>query len=502
MKILTASQIREWDEYTIGHEPVSSLRLMERAAEACTVHIVRLYPKAKRVAVFCGKGNNGGDGLAIARMLLKKNFEVVVYILEFGHLGTPDFQANLNRLHQYNYHEIHYIQSKSQLPALAPGTLIIDALFGTGLNRPLEGLAAALAEHINQSGCEVVSVDIPSGMFADTSCKNFPMVKATHTLSFQCYKPAFLMSENKDALGTVHLLDIGLHPDFYRTLQTEFELTDNEIIRGIYKKRNRFSHKGDFGHALLIAGSRGKMGAAILAAKACFRSGVGLLTCHVPRCGYEILQTAVPEAMVSDDASDDYISCLPDDTGRYDVLGIGPGLGTAKETAQMLFALLTGFRKPVVIDADALNILSTEKNNLSLIPKQSVLTPHPREFERLAGTSANDYERIHKAKEFSARLQCIIVLKGHHTFIASPDGKGYFNATGNAGMATAGSGDVLTGIITSLLAQGYSSFASAVLGVYVHGLAGDLAAADLSEEGLTASDIAFYTAKAFAKIAE
>jgi len=346
-----------------------------------------------------------------------------------------------------------------------------------------------------------MSIDIPSGLSADQSSKGNIAVKANDTLSFQCYKPAFLVAENSLYTGNVHILDIGLHPDFYNSLITQNELTDGTIARSIYKPRNNFSHKGNFGHALLVAGSYGKMGAAVLSAKACLKSGSGLLTVHIPKSGYDILQTSLPEAMVMTDFNSSFLTKIEDDLLKYDAIGIGPGIGTASETKTLAHELFHSYRKPVVIDADALNIISSQKDLLKLIPPGSVLTPHPKEFERLFGPSKNDFERIQLASEKAKELNCIIILKGHHSFIASPDTKGFFNNTGNAGMATAGSGDVLTGILTGLIAQNYSSIEAAILGVYIHGLAGDYAAGEESMEAMIAGDIINNLGNAFSEVA-
>lgn len=500
MKILSAAEIRAWDEYTIMNEPVASIDLMERAAAACVQWLITHYPAAPSFGIFCGKGNNGGDGLAIARMLMEKNYSVTIHILEFGHKGTNDFQVNLARLQKIPSPDIHFIQSEQNFHPIPKEQVIIDALFGSGLNRNLEGVTANLVHHINASGAEVVSIDIPSGLFTDRSSKGNTIVVAQHTLSFQCYKPAFLFAENADFIGESHILDIGLLPGYYDRLDGQFELLDETIIHSIYRPRKRFSHKGNFGHALLVAGSYGKIGAAVLSAKACLRSGAGLLTCHLPKCGYEIMQTSLPEAMVMTDFNSSFTTKVEDDLTRYDAIGIGPGIGQASETKMMLRELFDSYRNPMVIDADALNILGSQKDLLQMIPAGSVLSPHPKEFERLFGETPNDFDRIFLALQKAKELKIIIIVKGHHSFIATPDGKGFFNNTGNAGMATAGSGDVLTGILTGLLAQGYSSVETAILGVYLHGLAGDFAAEDISMESMIAGDIIKYTGNAFKQL--
>jgi NAD(P)H-hydrate epimerase len=287
-----------------------------------------------------------------------------------------------------------------------------------------------------------------------------------------------------------------LQEGFYQSVHSRFELVDDTIIHSIYNPRKPFSHKGTFGHALMVAGSYGKIGAAILSTKACMRSGAGLLTCHIPTCGYDILQSTVPEAMVITDFNSSFITKVvqrtpsgEDDLRKYEAIGIGPGIGTASETKTMLKEIFAAYRSPVVLDADALNIIASQKDLLKLIPVGSILTPHPKEFERLFGETANDFEKVELALKKANELNCVIVLKGHNTFIATTDGRGYFNSTGNPGMATAGSGDVLTGILTGLLAQKYSSVEAAILGVYLHGLAGDFAAKIFSLESMVAGDI-------------
>ncbi len=500
MKILSATELRRWDQYTILHEPVASIDLMEKAAAQCAEWLERNGYAEEHFVIFCGKGNNGGDGLAIARLLAVKKYQVTVFILEFGHKGTEDFQTNLARLHQYPEVKISFVQSEENFHVFAKEDIILDALFGSGLNRGLEGVTALLVDHINSSGCEVISVDIPSGLFVDRSSKGNTIIKAAHTIGFQSYKPAFLFAENAEYIGEVHILEIGLHQDFYNSLSSQFEMVDDAIIHSIYKPRSRFSHKGNFGHSLIVAGSHGKIGAAVLAAKACVRSGTGLLTCHIPKCGYEILQTAVPEAMVVTDADSSFNTKIENDLTKYEAIGIGPGIGSASETKMLMREIFDAYRSPVVLDADALNILSTQKDLLKLIPAGSILTPHPREFERLFGESANDFDRIQLASQKAKELNSIIVLKGHHTFISTADARGFFNSTGNAGMAKGGSGDVLTGILTALLAQGYSSVEAAILGVYVHGLAGDFAAKEFSMESMLAGDIIHHIGSAFKNI--
>lgn len=495
MKLFTAAQIRDWDQFTILNEPVSSLDLMERAATACSDWLDEKFPDAPGFSIWCGKGNNGGDGLAIARLLSEKGFPVIVSILEFGHPGTDDFQQNLSRLHAYPEVSIQFIQQVESLHSIPGDYILVDALFGSGLNRTPEGLAAAMISHLNNAGNTIVAIDLPSGLFTDTVTEGLT-IQAGYTLSFQCYKTAFLLPESEKACGQVEILDIGLHTGFINQTSSTFELTDDQVAHHLYKPRNPHAHKGIFGHALLIAGSRGKMGAAVLAAKACLRSGAGLLTTVIPGHGNTIIQTALPEAMTIQDPDDDRLTTLPD-LYSYSAIGIGPGIGQDESTAAMLETLLRNTRKPLVLDADALNILSAHADWISLIPEGSVLTPHPKEFERLAGKTTNSLARFEKALELAVTRKIVIIVKGHHSFIATPGGKGWFNSTGNPGMATAGSGDVLTGIITGLMAQGYTAEEAAVLGCWLHGKAGDLAAAATGQDAMIARDIIEQLGRAF-----
>jgi NAD(P)H-hydrate epimerase len=497
MQILNSNQIRAWDEFTIQHEPIRSIDLMERAAATCYQWITQQY-EDRKFSIFCAKGNNGGDGLAIARML-SANHTVTIYILEFGHLGTNDFQTNLARLHQTAV-AIKFIPNEETIPVIPSDDIIIDALFGSGLNRPLEGLTAQLVNKINSFGNTIISIDIPSGLSVDKSSKGNIAIHATHTLSFQCYKPAFLVAENEPYIGNLHVLDIGLDKNYLQTIQLCYHFIDHRLARSIVKPRGKFAHKGNFGHALLIAGSYGKIGAAILAARGCLRSGVGLLTVHTPACGNNILQTAIPEAMVDSDDHERINTTITAALNKYDCVGIGPGINTAYETTALLQNVLSAYSKPMVFDADALNILSANKELLNKMPPYSILTPHPKEFEKLFGKSANDFDRIELAKQKSKELKVVIILKGHHSFIATPDEKYFFNSSGNPGMATGGSGDVLTGIATAFLSQHYSPEQATILSVYLHGLAGDIAAKQISQHSMIASDIIESLSEAFKQI--
>jgi NAD(P)H-hydrate epimerase len=500
VQLLNAEQIRAWDRFTMEHEPVSSIDLMERAAAKCVEWISGQRWLHHPFKIFCGKGNNGGDGLAIARRLIKSGYSVSVYILESGKLGSGDFQHNLQRLHDLLHADIHFLQSRAYFPLISTDDILIDALFGTGLNKAPDNLSAELVDHINHSKARVVSVDLPSGLFADQSSQGNKVVEADHTLTFQCYKTGLLVAENAAFIGEVTVLDIGLDPDFLHTINPAQQLITPVLARQIFKPRKAFEHKGNFGHALLIAGSYGKMGAAVLCAKACLRSGVGLLTCHLPHCGYQIMQTAVPEAMVIADAGEKQVAELPSEIENYAAIGIGPGIGTSVETQHLVSFVIRRFQKALVVDADGLNCISLQPGLLKQLPSHSIITPHPKEFDRLFGEHHSDFDRIATAREKAREHEILIVLKGHHTLIATPGGQQFFNTTGNAGMAKGGSGDVLTGVITALAAQQYPPEHAAVLGVYIHGLAGDLAAGALSQEAMTATDIIGFLSQAFLQV--
>ena len=482
MKILNATQIRQADSFTINNEPIASIDLMERAAAKCFEWISKIIDKTAKIKVVCGLGNNGGDGLVIARLLLKAGFDVDVIILRHSEKCSDDFKINEERLKKLKNKNIIEVEEISELPIFTDDDVIIDAIFGSGLTKPVEGFLAEVVENINKSKAYIISVDLPSGLFSEDNLTNNlkAIIQADITLTFQAPKLSFLLPQ--------YYLDIGLDRAFINSLDSNYYFIEEDDIRKILKPRGKFAHKGNFGHALLIAGSYGKMGAAVLSAKACIRSGAGLLTAHIPKVGYNIMQTAVPESMVSIDNAEEYISLLPD-VSKYSAIAIGPGIDKKEETKKVLKLLIHNSVIPLIFDADALNILSENKTWLAFLPKGSILTPHPKEFERLAGKLSNDNERIQMQKEFSVRFSVYVIYKGAYTTISTPDGKLYFNSTGNPGMATGGSGDVLTGILLGLKACGYSPLETSILGVYIHGLAGDIAKEKLSEVSMIAGDI-------------
>lgn len=500
MKLLSAIQIRQWDEFTIKNEPIVSLELMERAANASTRWLLQ-HTLTGTYYIFCGKGNNGGDGLAVARLLYNAGKAVKVFILESDAKGSDDYISNFRILHHLSAIPIYQIRSDKDLPVIPEESILIDALFGTGLNRGLTGLAAQLIDHLNNAGAPVISIDIPSGLFCDQSSAGHPIIRARHTLTFQVLKMAFLMTENAPFFGQVHLIDINLHPAYPDLIDTRFYMINKAMVRRIYRPRTAFAHKGNFGHALIIAGSYGKTGAAILSTRACLRTGAGLVSAHVPERSVSLLQTTAPEAMVYPDPEADVITQTGYVPDRFSAIGIGPGMGTAIKTKCFLKELLGHRLQNLVLDADALNILAESPELLTLLPPDCILTPHPKEFARLFGAQENDFKKMEVAISKSMELNVVIILKGHHSLVALPDGTGFFNISGNAGMAKGGSGDVLTGILTGLLAQGYTPKDAAIMGVFMHGLSGDLAASSRGMDAMLATDLIENIGNAFQQLA-
>ncbi|MDD4515765.1 NAD(P)H-hydrate dehydratase [Massilibacteroides sp.] len=501
IKIFPVSTVKEIDNYTILNEPIDSIDLVERASTQFVHEFTRRYSKQHRIIVFAGQGNNGADALAIARLLVEESYRVETFLFNPTANLSPDCMINKTKLLEIEHVEFTEVIQDFEPPMLSANDIVIDGLFGSGLNRPLSGGFAAVVNYINQSEASIVAIDIPSGLFGEDNLQNDmnAVIKADLTLTFGFPKLSFLLADNFPYVGEWKVLDIGLHPDIIEDMETPFCLVNEEDITEVLHPRKKFAHKGDFGHALLVAGSKGKMGAAVLGTRSCLRSGTGLVTVHIPKCGLQTLQTAIPEAMASVDQHAEHFSVTPD-SSSYSAIGVGPGLGQHMETATALERLIQTTKKPLVIDADALNALATNKDMLKQLPQGSILTPHPKEFDRLAGSSPSSFERLMKAREFASTYQIILVLKGAYTAICLPNRHIYFNSTGNPGMATAGSGDVLTGIILGLLAQGYEPEVAATIGVYLHGAAGDLAAVIHTEESLIASDITDMLGKAFKQI--
>ncbi|HAW51618.1 MAG TPA: bifunctional ADP-dependent NAD(P)H-hydrate dehydratase/NAD(P)H-hydrate epimerase [Flavobacteriales bacterium] len=504
MKILSVADIRNADQFTIEHEPIKSIDLMERAAGKCVDWMrSNLELNEQRIIVFAGIGNNGGDGLVIARKLAEEGIRVLVCILRFSDKASADFRTNFDRLKKLDLEIVEVSDGNFDL-AITSEDIIVDAVFGSGLNKEVKGWLKSVFEVINEAPCLTISIDIPSGLFADDNRDNSleSVIKADVTLTFQNPKLAFVLESSGGFCGDWSVLDIGLNEEYISGLQGNFHAIDASFVEPILTEREKFAHKGSYGHALIVAGSKGKMGASVLATRACLRSGIGLLTTLSPSCGYEIVQQSVPEAMVIVSKGKDFIRDLPLDMSPFNVVGIGPGLGQDSSALALLKELFNIVRSPMVIDADALNVMSVFPNLLGLVPAGSVLTPHPGEFRRLAGSWKDDLEKLEKQRDFSSKHKVIVVLKGAHTSISEPGGQVYFNTTGNPGMATAGSGDALLGIITGLLGRGYNSLEAAQLGVYLHGLAGDFAAGLLGEESLIAGDIISHLPDAFQLIYE
>jgi len=485
-KILSADQIRKSDAYTVLHEPIASINLMERASMQFVRVIDPYIQDRPTIHVFCGPGNNGGDGFAVARILREQKYNVKAYYLKTDKVFSKDCQANFER-----FEGSIELREQSGFPKIQSDCIVIDALLGSGCSRPSTGLLRDLIQHLNESGARILSIDIPSGLPCDQLPFDSTIINAHFTGTFEYPKLSFFLKESMAYAGNWSVLPIGLNKDFEALQQTPYHYLTDAFCAALVRKRAQFSHKGTYGHGLLIAGSKGKMGAAVLSAKAALRSGIGLLTVHVPGCGYGILQTAVPEAMCETDWNTDHITAISQDLSPFSAVGIGPGIGT-EEGAQHVLKNLFAHTHPLVIDADALNLLAANPELLSALPANAILTPHPKEFERLSSASATSWIRLEKQRSFAIEHRCIVVLKDAISSISFPDGHIYFNTTGNPGMATGGTGDVLTGIITGLLAQGYSHKEAVLLGVFYHGKAGDTAAAALGENQLIASDVIQY----------
>lgn len=502
MKILSPKQIHELDAYTIEHEPVKSVDLMERAAKAIAQAIEEEWGSDTPVVVLAGPGNNGGDALAVACLLADAGYEVTAFLFNTHNKLSAECTTERQRVIDHKAVAFTEITTDLEPPELTADTLVVDGLFGSGLNKPLMGGFAALVKYVNQSPAKVVSIDMPSGLMCDDNTYNIRtnIIHADVTLTLQQKKLVMFLAAAQPYLGRVKVLDIRLSPDYIRQAKTIATVLEEDDVRPLLQPRDDFAHKGSMGHALLVAGSYGMSGAAILATRACLRSGAGKVTVHTPRRNYAIMQIAVPEAVLDMDP-DDFFFTEGLDTSEFSALGIGPGLGQEENSAIALISQIRRAKCPVVVDADGLNILANHQAWMQQLPKGIILTPHPREFDRLAGSpSSSDFERLHRAMQLAEHLQCYIILKGHYSALCLPSGYVRFNSTGNSGMATAGSGDVLTGILTALLARGYDRETACELGMYLHGLAGDLAAKELGKESLVAGDIIRYLPKAFLRL--
>ena len=501
MKIFTSAQIHELDKYTIEHEPIKSIDLMERTAKALTKAITERWNMAVPVVVFAGPGNNGGDALAVARLLQDEGYRVQTFLFNVaGHL-SDDCRENKRRLEEKRGSLFTEVTQEFDPPQLEAGMLVVDGLFGSGLNKPLTGGFASLVKYINASAAEVVSIDMPSGLMTEDNTYNVRanIIRADVTLTLQQKKLCMLFAENQSLIGELRVLDIRLSKEGIEKIDAHYTMLEESDVRPLLLRRDPFSHKGTMGNALLVAGSYGMAGAAVLAAKACLRSGAGKVTVRTPKKNVAILQTAIPEAILQIDREETTFTEAVE-TEDFQALGIGPGLGTTEQTSIAMIAQLRRTQCPIVCDADAINMLANHHAWIQQLPKDIILTPHPKEFDRLEGHSADSFERLSKARDLAQRLQAYVILKGHRTALCCPDGHIVFNSTGNAGMATAGSGDVLTGILTAFLARGYKHREACIVGLYLHGLAGDIAAREIGEESLIASDIIQYLPKAFKRL--
>lgn len=505
LKILSASQLRSADAATLKSANISSFELMERAVQA----IFSSFRKEKHelfnrktLVFFCGMGNNGGDGLALARLFLNQGKTVRIFIIKHKTKGSPDFERNLEIVREI-CDSIIYLDQEKYSFLLNEEDVVIDSIFGIGLTRPIDGFIKLVIQELNQLKNPVISIDSPSGLFAEDNSSNDPqaIVQAVHTFTIGAAKLSFFLPSNHHFTGNWNLVPIGLDEDFISQTDRGYFILEEKDIQAHLQRRATFTHKGDYGHAIIVAGSYGKIGAALLSTKACLKMGAGLVTAIVPKCGYEILQLGAPEAMVMTSEGIDHIEMF-ELSAEYNAIAVGPGIGVLSKTAEMLFMLLQQSSNPIVIDADALNILSKNKKYLSEIPVNSILTPHPGEFKRLVGEWKNDYERLQLLKKFAIKHKVFVILKGKYSSLATPSGEIYFNSTGNPGMATGGSGDVLTGILCSLLAQGYEPFYACIIGMYIHGMAGDLAADAKTEHAMLAGDIIEAIPKAYMTLSQ
>ncbi len=503
MKIFTSNQIHDIDQYTIEHEPIRSIDLMERAAKTLARAISEMWPTHTPIVTFAGPGNNGGDALAVSRLLAEQGYQISVYLFNINQKLSDDCSTNKQRIAESKrVKQFTEVTQEFDPPKLEAGMLVIDGLFGSGLTKPLAGGFASLVKYINQSAAKVVSIDMPSGLMTEDNTYNVRanIIKADTTLTLQHKKLSFLFQENQQFIGKLKVLDIRLSAEGIERTSAQYCILEENDIRPLLLSRDPFAHKGSMGNALIVGGTFGMAGAAVMAAKACYRAGAGKVTVHTPRKNNAIIQMAVPEAIVNLDHEETYVGNAIA-TEDFDAMAIGPGLGQVETTAIAMISQIRRATCPVVADADALNILANHRAWMQQLPKGIIMTPHPKEFDRMNGAPcADSYERLSKARNMAEHLEAYILLKGHYSALCMPDGSVMFNSTGNAGMATAGSGDVLTGIITGLLARGYRNADACMLGMYLHGLAGDIAAKELGEESLMATDIIRYLPKAFERL--
>lgn len=492
MKIFTNSEIRQIDQYTIEHEDVKPIELVDRVARAVTDEITARWRQSKPVVIFAGPGNNGADALAAGAMLSESGYKVHAYLFNIGgNKLSAECTACRDRYVQCPGAGITEVIDTFMMPDLQRNLLIIDGLFGSGLRDPLKGGFSYLVQRINEAKATVVSIDIPSGLAGDwnPALVSRDVIHATLTLAVQHPRLAFFIADNAELVGEWKVLDIGLSQKAASEIKAKFYLVEEGDVYRALKRRPLFSSKADFGSALIYAGSYGMMGAAVMAARGALRSGAGKVTVEAPQCGYPIIQTAVPEALYSPNQGERYIDRMRP-AHQYNAIAVGPGIGTDETTLRALEELLLSSKSPIILDADALNCIAMKPAMLNSLPMLSIITPHAGEFDRLFGHHTSTESRLRKACEVARHYHILIVLKGHYTSIIRPDGKIYFNSSGCPAMATPGSGDVLTGMLTGFMAQGYNPEIATLLAVFLHGLAGEIAAEDHGDYGVIASDIA------------
>jgi len=497
MKIFSAEQIYQADKLTIERKNISSTDLMEHAGTQVFnwMHL-RMQGIQVPIHIFCGIGNNGGDGLVLARHLILDGYNVNIYIVNYSDKRSKDFLINYDKIKSLTKKWPTVLSDAENLPDIKPDDIIVDAVFGIGLNRSIADWLKTLFQHFKSSKAFTLSIDIPSGLRTDKVPKNEDdVVWAGYTLSFASPKLVFFLPETAKFTEHWEVLDIGLDKEFLFTTPTEADLIGEPEVLSMYMPRDRFSHKGQQGHSLIIGGSYGKIGAVVLASKAALSAGAGLVTSYIPKCGYTVLQSAFPEAMVITDEDDHVISNIKFDMTPT-VIGFGVGMGTDEKTMKAFESFLKLNKTPLVIDADGINMLSKDPELIKLMPKDTVLTPHPKELERLIGKWKNDFDKLAKAKAFSKEHQLILIIKGANTITVYQD-KLYVNTSGNPGMATAGTGDVLTGIVTGLISQGYNPLIATVFGVYLHGKSADIAVENYGYQSLIASHIIEYLGAAY-----
>ncbi len=479
LNLLTSQQIREADAYTVATRPLSFYEMIEQAGSAVVRAFTARYPdRSRKISVYAGTGNNGGDGLVIARLLHDMGYrDVSARVVWFNTRGTDDFQANYTKVKELGipHTDIRGIEGIPEEDA----ELVIDALLGTGLSRPLEGDWEILVEYLNGLEATRVAVDIPTGFPSEGPVvRGATMLEADHVITFQRPKVNFLLPESAAVIRHFEVVDIGLDEEFIQSSDSIFSMLMEEDIRRRLQPRRRFSHKGTYGNALIIAGSAETMGAALLCCAGSLHGGAGLTTACIPRSGLVSLNTHLPEVIA---APRDARSLFEISWNKYQSVAVGPGLGPSTESKELLVATLMQCKSPIVLDADAINLIAGNYEIMGMVPEGAVFTPHVKEFDRLFGSHASWWERLETGVERATHLGCTIVLKNQYTIIFTPEGKCIFNPTGSPAMATGGSGDVLTGLIAAFLAQGYEPVDAALMAVYIHGKAGRLLD---EEEGL------------------